>query len=192
MKIVITSENKSKLMSLLNGMCELGLENTEIIPVNVQSGVSSKPVDSEILTGCVNRNNNARKIAESENIDFDYLCSIEGGFEWDINGYPFIVSYVLFEDKNGNKSTGKSLGLRITKNMMKYLEDGNSLNKLIEFIDNKKDNKQNGGITGYLSKGLLNRCNIDKDAVISAFVPIMYGNERELLDLAIRVKKENE
>lgn len=186
MKIIITSTNTSKINSLKNATIELGMENVEIIPISVESDVSSKPINSEILQGCLNRNNNAKKILNKEKIKYDYICSIEGGFEEDNKEYPFIITYVVIEDKNFKISTGKSLGLRITKPMMSYLKSGKSLNKLIEQIDNKTNNKQNGGITGYLSQGILNRSSIDKDAVISALVPMLYEKQRHALNESVK------
>lgn len=190
MNIILTSTNPSKKRSLENALNELNIIDYSIICIKVDSEVSSKPIGYEMIRGCENRNQNAKKYALNHNIDFDYLCSIEGGFESDSNGLPFVVTYSMIEDFDGNKSTGKSLGIRLSKEMYKFVRDGGSLNVVIENICENTNNKQKQGITGYLSKGLLNRDKVDKDAIISAFVPIIYQDERTVLNEAIDNSKK--
>lgn len=186
MIILLGSKNPSKLKSLKLALDTLQIKDYEILSFAVSSGVSSKPIGYEIIRGALNRNQELKK----QNISYDYLCSIEGGYEVDNNGIPYIVTYAIIEDKEGRKSTGKSLGLRITKTMFNYLRDGNSLNKVIEELQSISNNKQNGGITGYLSQGLLRREYVDKDAVISSLVGILYTRERKELDNAIKLKRD--
>lgn len=192
MVILLGSKNKSKRMSLELALDTLQIKDYEILSFDVPSGVNSKPIGYEIIRGADNRNLELKKIALDKNIKYDYLCSIEGGYEVDGNGIPYIVTYAIIEDKEGRKSTGKSLGLRLTKTMFNYLRDGKSLNKVIEELISVSNNKQNGGITGYLSKGLLRREYVDKDAVVSSLVGIMYTEERKELDNAIKLKLEKE
>ena len=192
MVILLGSKNKSKRMSLELALDTLQIKDYQILSFDVPSGVNSKPIGYEIIRGADNRNLELKKIALDKNIKYDYLCSIEGGYEVDGNGIPYIVTYAIIEDKEGRKSTGKSLGLRLTKTMFNYLRDGKSLNKVIEELISVSNNKQNGGITGYLSKGLLRREYVDKDAVVSSLVGIMYTEERKELDNAIKLKLEKE
>ena len=192
MVILLGSKNKSKRMSLELALDTLQIRDYEILSFDVPSGVNSKPIGYEIIRGADNRNLELKKIALDKNIKYDYLCSIEGGYEVDGNGIPYIVTYAIIEDKNERKSTGKSLGLRLTKIMFNYLRDGASLNKVIEELISVSNNKQNGGITGYLSKGLLRREYVDRDAVVSSLVGILYAKERKELDNAIKLKLEKE
>ena len=192
MVILLGSKNKSKRISLELALDTLQIKDYEILSFDVPSGVNSKPIGYEIIRGADNRNLELKKIALEKNIKYDYLCSIEGGYEVDGNGIPYIVTYAIIEDKNERKSTGKSLGLRLTKTMFNYLRDGKSLNKVIEELIGTSNNKQNGGITGYLSKGLLRREYVDRDAVVSSLVGILYTEERKTLDNAIKLKLEKE
>lgn len=146
------------------------------------------------LLGADNRNSKLKSIAEKENITYDYLCSIEGGFSIDENGLPFVVTYCIVEDTLGKKSTGKSLGLRLSKTMFDFVRNGGSLNKVIESIISDSDNKQKQGITGYLADGLYNRDIVDSDAVVSAFISFVFRKQREVLDkqiLLLTKKKRN-
>ena len=76
MNILIGSKNVSKERSIKLALNELGytVVNTKMIEVN--SLVSSKPLNEETLIGVQNRNANLYNYAISNNIQFDYLISI--------------------------------------------------------------------------------------------------------------------
>ena len=186
MKILLGSNNPSKKRALEKALQELNIYDYEINSYDVFSSVSSKPIGYEIIRGADNRNQELKKIAINNNIDYDYLCSIEGGFSVDENGLPFVVTYCILEDKFGKKSTGKSLGIRISKIMFEFVKKGGSLNKVIELINLENNNKQKLGITGYLTNGLYNREKVDKDAVISSFISFIFSEQKQELEHHIK------
>ncbi len=190
MKFLLGSMNPSKKKSLEMALQVLEITEYEIIAYDASSNTSSKPIGFEIIRGAENRNLNLKEYATNNGIDYDYLCSIEGGFSLDENGLPFVVTYCVIEDKYGKKSTGKSLGVRLTKAMFDYLKNGGSLNKIIEEIIHNKNNKQSLGIIGYLTNGLLTRETVDSEAVISSLIPFIYKEERETLDNYIRNRRK--
>ena len=191
MKILLSSENPSKKIALEEALIKLNIVDYEIIPFKVDSGVDSKPIGYEIIRGADNRNQKLKKLAIDNNIQYEYLCSIEGGFSLDENGLPFVVTYCIVENKLGEKSTGKSLGIRLSKIMFDFVKSGGSLNEVIGEIINEGKNKQKQGITGYLSNGLYNRADVDRDAVVSSFVPFLYRNQREELNQRIMMKSKS-
>ena len=167
MKILLGSTNVSKQRSILIAMNELGLDDISIIPVNVNSLVSSKHINNETLIGAQNRNHSLYDYCMEKDISFDLLISIEGGYE-QINNTYFIVTYASILDKGGNEFIGKSSGLQITERMFNYVKDGKSLNKVIESILGNSSNKKDNGITGYLTNGYYRRDIFESSAVISA------------------------
>lgn len=188
MNILIGSKNVSKERSIKLALNELGYTcvNTKMIEVN--SLVSSKPLNEETLIGVQNRNANLYNYAISNNISFDYLISIEGGYEKVGDAY-FIVTYASVRDINGGEYFGKSMGLQITKNMYEWVKAGKSLNSLIEKIELNQYNKKENGITGYLTSGLYKRDIVDKEAVISAFkVMENYNTKYKALEKLIHFK----
>ena len=186
MKILLGSKNPSKINALSIALSKLEFEGYEIISYDAPSSTHSKPIGYEIIRGAENRNLALKEYAINNNIEYDYLCSIEGGYSLDEKGQPFVVTYCIVEDKFGEKSTGKSLGIGLTKVMFDYLSEGGSLNKIIERIIKVPNNKQSLGIMGYLTNGLLIRENVDSDAVISALIPFIYNKQREELDEYIK------
>lgn len=191
MIFLLGSKNPSKKMALELGLQKLNIDKFEIIPFAVESETSSKPIGYEIIRGAENRNKNLKQIAIENNIYYDYLCSIEGGFSLDENGLPFVVTYCVIEDKYGKKSTGKSLGIRLTKTMFDFVKKGGSLNKVIEEILNTSNNKQSLGIMGYLTSGLYSRETVDSEAVVSSLIPFIYYDEREKINNHIKKYKMN-
>ena len=186
MIILLGSNNPSKKRALEIGLQKLNINNYEILPFTIESDTNSKPIGYEIIRGTENRNKNLKELANKNNIYYDYLCSIEGGFSLDENGLPFVVTYCLIEDKFGKKSTGKSLGIRLTKTMFDYVKKGGSLNRVIEEVLKTSNNKQNLGITGYLTAGLYTREFVDSEAVISSLIPFLCCEERKKINNYIK------
>ena len=172
MKIVLGSKNVSKQRSILIAMSELGFDDISITTINANSLVSSKPINDETLIGARNRNKNLYDYCRENNISFDLLISIEGGYEQIDNTY-FIVTYASILDQNGNEFIGKSSGLQITERMFNYVKDGKSLNKVIESILGNSSNKKDNGITGYLTTGYYRRDIFESSAVISAMETLL-------------------
>ena len=189
MKILLGSKNPSKKRALEKALNKLNINNYEIITHDAKSNVDSKPIGFEIIRGAENRNKDLVKYAKENNIEYDYLCSIEGGFSLDENGLPFVVTYCIMENRVGKKSTGKSIGIRLSKDMYEYIKQGNSLNKAIEEITKNENNKQNKGITGYLTNGLYDREDIDKDAIISSMISFIFSGQRTKLNNYIKESK---
>lgn len=190
MKILLGSKNPSKINAVKMALEKLGFNEYEIISCNAASNTASKPIGYEIIRGAENRNLTLKEYSFNNEIEYDYLCSIEGGFSLDENGLPFVVTYCIVEDKCGKKSTGKSLGIRLTKTMFDYLKNGGSLNKIIEEMTQTENNKQALGIMGYLTDGLYNRESVDSEAVISSFIPFVYKEQREKMDQYIKKMKK--
>ena len=172
MKIVLGSKNVSKQRSILIAMSELGFDDISITTIDANSLVSSKPINDETLIGARNRNKNLYDYCRENNISFDLLISIEGGYEQIDNTY-FIVTYASIVNQSGDEFIGKSTGLQITENMFDYVKAGKSLNKVIESIINSSSNKKDNGITGYLTNGYYRRDIFESSAVISAMQTLL-------------------
>lgn len=172
MKIVLGSKNESKINSIILGLKELDIDNVEIVSVDAKSDVSSKPINDDTLQGAINRNRFLLKYCKESDINFDYLISIEGGYEQILDKY-FIVTYASIVNKDGLEFIGKSQGLEITEKMFNWVKDGNSLNGVIEKIEGCLNNKKTNGISGYLSNGFYKRDFFDSSAIISAFVSML-------------------
>ncbi len=188
MKILLGSLNPLKKQAVELAIKDLGLD-AEVLCFDAKSNVHSLPIGYEIIRGAENRNAELKQIAKTDGINYDYLCAIEGGYAIDENGSPFVTTYAVLQDKYGKNSTGKSLGLRLRREFYDLIRNGQSLNTVIEKVTKTSNNKQTIGITGYLSNGLLNRAEVDKQAVISAFVPFIFKDNFD--KLTKEINKQN-
>lgn len=185
MKIILGSKNQSKKRSIQLALESLNIKDYEIECISAASDISSKPLNNDTLKGARNRNQNLLQYLDKNNIPFDLLISIEGGYE-EVDGKYFIVSYASIVDKSFYEYIGKSIGLEITKTMFEWVQNANSLNKVIETIINDEENKKNNGISGYLSDGLYRRDVFDSSAVQSALIKMYNSLKYATLDEEIR------
>lgn len=170
MKIILGSNNNSKKEAIELALDELGITNFNTECLAVPSNVSSKPINEETLIGAKNRNIELFRYCLENNIDYDYLISIEGGYEQIDEDNYFIVTYACTYDKKQDLTVfGKSQGLQISKRMFDWVKSGKSLNTIIENITDNKENKKKNGISGYLTDGYYYRSYFDSSAVITAF-----------------------
>ena len=160
MDIVLGSKNGSKKRSIEIALAELGITDYTISCIDVPSRVSSKPINEEILLGAQNRNIALINYCQKQQIDYDLLISIEGGYE-QIEDKYFVITYADLLTKDGQRFTGKSQGMQISKKMFEWVQNGN---------------KTKSGITGYLSNGRYSRDEFDADAIIMALTS-MKNNE---------------
>lgn len=185
MLVLLGSKNPSKKRSLVGALKELGMKG-KVLSFEVDSEVRERPMGIEIVEGAKNRNANLKEIALKENIDYDYLCSIEGGAVIEDSGMPYIISYCVLEDRYGRVNIGKSIALSITRELYEYIRDVGSLNRVIERLQNCENYNQKGGITGYLTNGLFDREKIDRDAVMATFMPFVFSDKIEKLENATK------
>ena len=190
MKIILGSKNKSKKEAIELALKQLNVSDYEIESIEAPSHVSSKPINGETLLGAHNRNQEVRKYCLQNNIFYDLLISIEGGYE-QIEDYYFIVTYASIIDKEGNEFIGKSQALQITKNMFEWIKNGKSLNSIIEEILGNKENKKANGISGYLTNGFYYRSVFDSTSIISAYEAMknsktLYEKLEKKLELIIK------
>ena len=92
-------------------MKKLEIDDVSVTLVDVDSMVSSKPINEETLIGAENRNCNLYCYCVENNTPFSSLISIDGGYEQVGNAY-FIVTYASIFDIKGNEFIGKSSGLQ--------------------------------------------------------------------------------
>ena len=184
MDIVLGSKNDSKKRSIEIALTELGITDYTISCIDVPSRVSSKPINEEILLGAQNRNIALINYCQKQQIDYDLLISIEGGYE-QIEDKYFIVTYADVFTKDWQRYTGKSKGLPISKKMFEWVQNGKSLNAVIESIIGIDGNKTKSGITGYLSNGRYSRDEFDADAVMMALTSMKNSEKYLKLDRKI-------
>lgn len=138
LNIILASENKSKLIAVK----KFYPQNT-VVGVWANPEVSSRPVNEETILGAYNRVNNI-------NLINDLVIGIEGGYFNYKNNY-YLADICCIKDKNGFKF-GSGPFFLISKNMFDCVQQGYSLNKLINTYVYNRSFTNFFGLIGYLSR----------------------------------------
>ena len=161
MKVLIGTKNKSKIEGAKKAF-DMYFDNVEIEGINVESDVSKQPVNDEIFKGSINRVNNLEEYVKENNIDFDYLISVESGI---INLYDnwFIISISYIKDKKGCTSFGTSSSYPVPN---KYVSEiiKNDLSSVMNKIF--KDHDLNKGSIDVLTHNKINRVDLTYESFV--------------------------
>ena len=156
-------------MKLLMGTKNPG----KIEGISVSSEVSDQPVNEEIFKGAKNRVKNLRKYAKENNIDADFYIASEAGIT-NLLGDWIDINSAVIESREGLQSVGTSQGFPIPE---KYVDEiiETELGKVMDKIfSGEKLGNGKGGIS-FLTKDVITRINLTKDAFIMALIPHING-----------------
>ena len=173
MKILIGTKNPGKIEGARQAF-EKYFDNVEIEGISVKSNVGDQPINEEILQGAKNRVRNLKEYAMNNNIKADFYISSEAGIT-NLLGAWIDINCVVIEDTKGFQSVGTSQGFPIPD---KYIEEikETELGKVMDKIfDGKELGKGKGGIS-YLTKDVVSRIDLTKNAFIMALTKHINGD----------------
>ena len=173
MKILIGTKNPGKIEGARQAF-EKYFENIEIQGIAVESEVGDQPVNQEILQGAKNRVKNLKNYAIENQIIADFYISSEAGIT-NLLGEWIDINCVVIEDSKGFQSVGISQGFPIPD---KYIEEikETELGKVMDKIFSGKElGKGKGGIS-YLTKDVVSRIDLTKNAFIMALTKHINGD----------------
>ena len=111
MRVLVGSKNSSKIDGVKIAF-EKFFDNVEAIGVDVDSEVSSQPVNGDTMLGAKNRVKNLKAYAVENSVEADYYVAVESGL-MDMYGDPAIINACYLEDSDGVVSYGYSAGFPI-------------------------------------------------------------------------------
>ena len=173
MKILIGTRNPGKIQGAKEAF-EKYFDNVEIEGISVDSEVGNQPFNKEILQGAKNRVNNLKKYAKENEIEADFYISSEAGIT-NLLGEWIDINCVVIENSKGFQSVGTSQGFPIPE---KYIEEikQTELGKVMDKIFSGKDlGKGKGGIS-YLTKDVISRIDLTRNAFIMALTQHINGD----------------
>ena len=173
MKILIGTRNPGKIQGAKEAF-EKYFDNVEIEGISVDSEVGNQPFNKEILQGAKNRVKNLKKYAKENEIEADFYISSEAGIT-NLLGEWLDINCVIIEDSKGFQSVGTSQGFPIPE---KYIEEikQTELGKVMDKIFSGKDlGKGKGGIS-YLTKDVISRIDLTRNAFIMALTQHINGD----------------
>lgn len=167
--VLVGSKNPVKIACTEDGFTQAFNQSFLVEGINAHSGVPDQPVgDQETLLGAKNRATNSREVFPEAN----YWVGIEGGIDKDDSGmFAFAWIYVL--GKNGKSAQAKTGTFYLPKKVAELVESGMELGKADDLIFEKDNSKQQGGSVGILTKGVVDRAEYYRQAIILALIPFV-------------------
>jgi inosine/xanthosine triphosphatase len=174
MKIAVGSKNRGKIEAVENALNKHDqFSKTEIIGVDVSSGVTSQPIGLEdIIKGAKNR-----ALASFEKLNADLGIGLESGIflvPETKSEYMDITACAIYDGKQFH--LGMSSCFEYPQAMInKVLKEGKEISDAaveLGFFENK-DERENMGMIGLLTQGVVTRKEYSEQAVHMALVHLL-------------------
>jgi inosine/xanthosine triphosphatase len=176
MKVLIGTKNPGKIEGAKRAL-ENYYKDVEIVGVKAESNVSEQPVGLETYMGALNRTNNLIKYAKENNIDADLFMSVESGLTKEL-GFWAITNIAVIKNNKGELGVGSSASFPVPK---KYVESikAETLGTVMDSIFNESDLRSSTGGIGLLTKEVLTRIDLTKEAFVMALTPFLNENWKD-------------
>lgn len=165
MKFLIGTQNPGKIKGAKEALGNY-FNDFDIEGIAVSSDVSEEPINNEIYEGAKNRVNNIIKYAEENNIKADYFLGVESGIT-NLLGKWVIISIAVIKDKDGYESWGTSPAFPVPEKYVKEIIT-TDLGKVMDNIFKQNDLKSDKGGISFLTKNVISRIDITREAFIMA------------------------
>ncbi len=172
MKVIVASTNPVKIESSKLGFVQMfpGMD-FEFEGVKASSRVADQPLSGEeTLLGAKNRVAHAKELSPLA----DFYVGLEGGVE-DIEGELHEFAWIFIQSSSGR--TGKSktstfIAPPIFRKMI--IDEGKEIGDASDIVFGQTNSKQKMGAAGLLTKGVIDRAEFYRHAVVFALVPFIH------------------
>ncbi|HEY8455305.1 MAG TPA: inosine/xanthosine triphosphatase [Actinopolymorphaceae bacterium] len=172
MRIAIASSNPVKHRATLEAVrVALGVDDVDVLPVEVDSGVPAQPVgDQQTLLGARQRAERARALVP----DADMWVGLEGGVaerEGALECLAWVV--ILGTGPSGELIKGESRSATFTLpvEIADQVRQGVELGEATDRVFDQKNSKRGSGTVGPLTGGVIDRVAYYAHAAVLALVP---------------------
>lgn len=177
MKIAVGTMNEAKKAAVSAIFSEAFETDVELLPHDVESGISSMPMaNEETATGAINRAFAVREIEP----DADYYVGLEGGVYEGPRGMYLLGWVAILKSGSDVLGLGHSGGVKLPRDIAEALRAGGELGPLMKERTGD-DIRHSLGTTGLLTKGLYPRNREFEDALRNGLAehisPEYYANE---------------
>ncbi len=167
MKIVVASENPVKINAVEKGFKSF-FDEIEIECLRTESGVSIQPLtERETLIGARNRTSEARKTIN----DADFWVGIEGGIQAMDKGLAAFAWVVI--SSAGKSGEARTATFLLPAKVAHLVAGGLELGTANDIVFNKSNSKQKAGAVGLLTRNVIDRMELYRQAVILALIPFI-------------------
>lgn len=170
-RVVITSRNPNKTETVRSTICEAFPDiNFEFLTVIVKSGAASLPHGLvEIEKGARTRIKNAKKISPRAS----FYIGIEGGII-PFGGTLGVTTIIVVQNDKGICGIAQSSTCQLPAKVINLIDDKEyGLGGAIDKLSCDTNSKRKGGAEAYLTRGLIQRSELQRITLISALVPFL-------------------
>jgi inosine/xanthosine triphosphatase len=170
--VVIASTNPVKIRATEMGFKAVWPDQEfEFVGVKASSEISNQPMtDEETLLGANNRAWNAMTLHPNG----DFYVGLEGGVE-DINEelheFAWIVVTTWSGELSGKAKTCTFIAPEVFRMMVM---DGKEVGEASDAVFGTSNSKQDMGAIGLLTRGVIDRAELYRHAVVSALIPFVH------------------
>lgn len=170
--VLVGSKNPVKISCTEDAFTRAFNKSFLVEGINASSGVPEQPMGNrETLLGAKNRAFNSREIFPEAH----FWVGIEGGVDEDEKGM-FAFAWIFILDKNGKSSQSKTGTFYLPQGVANLVADGLELGKADDVVFSQDNSKQQGGSVGILTKGVVDRAEYYRQAIILALIPFLNEN----------------
>ncbi len=172
MNIVVASHNPVKLEAARQAFSSrFPSANLELIPIDVESGVSEQPDgDEETRRGARNRVEEASRAYP----DAEFWVGLEGGIAT-VDDQLMAFAWIAVRGRNGKIVDVKSVTLPLPPAVRELVASGLELGEANDQVFSTVNSKQRSGAYGLLTDGLYTRETIYSQTLIFALIPFVNG-----------------
>ena len=170
MNIVVASHNPVKLEAARQAFSSrFPSANLELIPIDVESGVSEQPDgDEETRRGARNRVEEASRAYP----DAEFWVGLEGGIAT-VDDQLMAFAWIAVRGRNGKIVDAKSVTLPLPPAVRELVASGLELGEANDQVFSTVNSKQRSGAYGLLTDGLYTREAIYSQTLIFALIPFV-------------------
>ncbi len=170
MNIVVASHNPVKLEAARQAFStRFPSANLELIPIDVESGVSEQPDgDEETRRGARNRVEEASRAYP----DAEFWVGLEGGIAT-VDDQLMAFAWIAVRGRNGKIVDVKSVTLPLPPAVRELVASGLELGEANDQVFSTVNSKQRSGAYGLLTDGLYTREAIYSQTLIFALIPFV-------------------
>ena len=167
MKIIVASRNPVKLSaSRLAFEAVFGVV-PGVVHAEVASGVGAQPrSDAETLVGATTRALNAAQAFP----DAEFAVGLEGGVE-DTEYGMLAFAWGVVRARTGEQGRGRTASFFLPDAVAALVRAGKELGEADGLVFGQTNSKQKMGAVGLLTRGLIDRTTLYRDALVLALIP---------------------
>jgi len=176
LKVAVGSKNPAKIKGVEKAFSKF-FKDVEVEGVEVNSGVSNQPFDTETIRGAINRAVNAYKCRKC-----DFGVGVEAGLfrcNFAYTGYLDIQVAAVYD--GDRVCIGYGPGFEYPEKVLRAVLGGSEVGKVMETVTGIEGLGKKQGAIGYLSKNAITRAELTEIAVVMALIPFvnrkLYFNE---------------